>query len=394
MEKFSTAVLGLIFAAGMVGMAFAGSIDSTGAPSVGSGMYTLGNLYDYIVSGTALEAKTSFQEPSAAPGSTMKTTKEIGDTLKTSFDLCNATAAHVESGWTFFSTAPGSWGVQTGTLFVPPTPTLTPTPTPTIEPTWYAANGPSGSDMVANIAGMAVAKWTNNAGMDTNTTKTWDDAVSWSADLAWLDKDDWRLPTLGDLNTICANKGSLGSWSDAGYTWSSTELDASIAWFVCLNNCRVYNCDKTIARSVRAVRGGPTPTPTPIPTSTPTIEPTWYAANGPSGSDMVVNIAGMAVAKWTDNAGTDTNVAKNWADAVSWGTNLVWLAKDDWRLPTIVELTTISTSRGSLGSYKGGGDCYWSSTVYDATYAWRVALASSGVGYWFKTSNQYVRAVR
>ncbi|MCX6353420.1 MAG: hypothetical protein NTZ78_00780, partial [Candidatus Aureabacteria bacterium] len=133
------------------GMVVAGSVDTPGIPSAGSGMYTLQNLYDYLTSGTVLTVQSGFQEPSAAPGSTMKTMKEIGDAIKDNFNLCAATADNVEQGVTFFCTQPGSWGVQTGTLSALPRPTATPTitptptPTPTITPTstpeWCAAAG-------------------------------------------------------------------------------------------------------------------------------------------------------------------------------------------------------------------------------------------------------------
>jgi len=137
MKKLMKVVLGLMFAVSLAGVAIAGSIDSQGAPSVGSGMYTLQNLYDYLRSGTALTVQTGFQEPTSGPGSTMKTTKEIGDAIKDKFNLCAATADNVEQGVTFFCTQPGSWGVQTGTLSALPRPTATPTqtPTPTLTPT-------------------------------------------------------------------------------------------------------------------------------------------------------------------------------------------------------------------------------------------------------------------
>ncbi|MCX6353923.1 MAG: hypothetical protein NTZ78_03325 [Candidatus Aureabacteria bacterium] len=132
MKRLMTVMISVIFAACMAGMAIAGSIDSPGAPSAGSGMYTLQNLYDYLTSGTALTAQTGFQEPIAAPGSTMKTTKEIGDTLKSLYEQCPATADNVESGVKFFCTQSGRWGVQTGTALLMPTPT--PTQTPTVTP--------------------------------------------------------------------------------------------------------------------------------------------------------------------------------------------------------------------------------------------------------------------
>ncbi|MCX6356143.1 MAG: fibrinogen-like YCDxxxxGGGW domain-containing protein [Candidatus Aureabacteria bacterium] len=127
MKKLITAALSLLFVICMSYTAIAGSLDSPGAPSAGSGMYTLQNLYDFLTSGTALTVQTSFQEPTSGPGSTMKSTKEIGDDVASLFGQCPATAADVKSGVKFFSTVPGSWGVQTGT-FVVPTPTASPTP--------------------------------------------------------------------------------------------------------------------------------------------------------------------------------------------------------------------------------------------------------------------------
>jgi len=137
MKKLITVALSLLFVVCLSYTAIAGSLDSPGAPSAGSGMYTLQNLYDYLTSGTALTVQTSFQEPTSGPtAGTMKTTKEIGDAVATPFALCaTTTAADVKSGKPFFCTVSGSWGVQTGTLVVPPTPTRTPTATPTRTPT-------------------------------------------------------------------------------------------------------------------------------------------------------------------------------------------------------------------------------------------------------------------
>jgi len=135
MKKLITVVLSLILMVGLSCVAIAGSLDSPGAPSAGSGMYTLQNLYDYLTSGTALTVRSGFQEPTSGPGSTMKTTRQIGDAIKDKFNLCSATADNVEQGVTFFCTQPGSWGIQTGTLAILPRPTVTPTPTLTPTPT-------------------------------------------------------------------------------------------------------------------------------------------------------------------------------------------------------------------------------------------------------------------
>ncbi|MCX6356106.1 MAG: hypothetical protein NTZ78_14575 [Candidatus Aureabacteria bacterium] len=136
MKKLLTIALSLLSMVCLSYTVIAGSLDSPGAPSLGSGMYTLQNLYDYLTSGTALTVQTSFQEPTSGPTTgTMKTTKEIGDAIKALLDQSTVTADGVKSGERFFCTQAGSWGVQTGTLIVPPTPTPTPTLTPTITPT-------------------------------------------------------------------------------------------------------------------------------------------------------------------------------------------------------------------------------------------------------------------
>jgi len=106
--------VGVMVAAGLCGTVVAGSFDAPGIPSAGSGMYTLQNLYDYLTSGAALTVQSSFQEPSAAPGSTMKTTREIGDGVQALFTQCPATAADVKSGVTFFSTETNNWGPRLG----------------------------------------------------------------------------------------------------------------------------------------------------------------------------------------------------------------------------------------------------------------------------------------
>jgi len=146
MKKLITVALSLMLMVGLSGLAVAGSLDSPGAPSAGSGMYTLQNLYDYLTSGAALTVQSSFQEPTSGPGSTMKTTKQIGDALKALFEQSDITAADVAQGKKFICTQPGNWGIRTGTALLVPTPTQTPTitstPTPTMTatPTWGCGN--------------------------------------------------------------------------------------------------------------------------------------------------------------------------------------------------------------------------------------------------------------
>ncbi|MCX6353728.1 MAG: hypothetical protein NTZ78_02345 [Candidatus Aureabacteria bacterium] len=116
MRTTSMVALSVIFAVGLSGIAVAGSINSSGAPSSGSGMYTLTQIYDYLNSGTDATPLPGFQEPVEAPAPTMKTTKQIFEDIKAKFAECDTTIADVKMGKKFFSTVSGSWGVQTGTI--------------------------------------------------------------------------------------------------------------------------------------------------------------------------------------------------------------------------------------------------------------------------------------
>ncbi|MCX6355351.1 MAG: DUF1566 domain-containing protein [Candidatus Aureabacteria bacterium] len=250
----------LILVTGLAGLAFAGSIDSPGAPSTGSGMYSLSQIYDYLNSGIEVTPAPSFQEPGAAPGSTMKTTKEIYDDIKAVFSQCDATAENVELGKKFFCTHAGSWGMQTGKIVSAgtPTPTQTPTPMPTATPTktWYEQYGPAGEDKVVLIGSLNlyVAKWTNNAGTASNSTKDWQTACSWGTDLDWCGKSTgWRLPHQDELIAIYPYKTSLGSWEN-DYYWSSDEFDSSSARDVSFYNGNATHDLKTRLGLVRVVR--------------------------------------------------------------------------------------------------------------------------------------------
>jgi len=258
MKKLFTAALSLMFVVCLSYTAVAGSLDSPGAPSAGSGMYTLQNLYDYLTSGAALTVQTGFQEPTSAPGSTMKTTKEIGDGVQALFTQCPVTAANVESGVKFFCTQPGSWGVRTGMAQLVPTPTPTPTITPT--PDWYLTYGPSGTGDVVKIGTMYVASKKDGLGGAGNATKWWSSACSWGTDLVWLGMDDWRLPTLTELSTICGGRASLASF-EANYYWSSTTDSthwSRVAFYVDGTMCGICNdTNPNQGFYVRAIRTAP-----------------------------------------------------------------------------------------------------------------------------------------
>ncbi|MCX6355143.1 MAG: hypothetical protein NTZ78_09610 [Candidatus Aureabacteria bacterium] len=238
MRRVTVVVVSVMFAAGLCGIVVAGSIEPSGPPTAGSGMYTLQNLYDYLMSGTALTVQGSFQEPIVAPGSTMKTTKEIGDALKSSYEQCSTTAvANVESGKPFFCTQPGSWGVQTGTLVVPPTPT----------PTWMYPD-------VVVIGGMYVARSKDGPGCAGNATKKWVAANSWASGLSWLGLGSgWRLPSAIEYGFICSMKNTHPEMDVAGSYWTATG-DATNPVLYDLIGCSESISNSNYLKYVRVVR--------------------------------------------------------------------------------------------------------------------------------------------
>lgn len=99
----------------LVAPAWGGNMDSPGTPPLeGSGLYPLQALYDYLDSGAAPSLPTTFQGPTAAPGSTGKTTNEIYEHIRGMFEVCDATPDDVVDTATFFSTDPANWGPRQG----------------------------------------------------------------------------------------------------------------------------------------------------------------------------------------------------------------------------------------------------------------------------------------
>jgi len=91
----------------------------------------------------------------------------------------------------------------------------------------------------------------------------------------------------------------------------------------------------------------------------------WYIRYGPGGEDKVVRIDDMAVAKWTNNEGTDNFGLKAWQDAIDWANVMNWLSRDEWRMSTEEELVAICGSKYDMGGYASAR--YWSATE-DDTY--------------------------
>ncbi|MCX6354636.1 MAG: hypothetical protein NTZ78_07005 [Candidatus Aureabacteria bacterium] len=256
MKKLITAAFGLLFAVCVSYTAVAGSLDSPGAPSAGSGMYTLQNLYDYLTSGTALTVQASFQEPTSAPGATMKTTKEIGDAIKDKFNLCVATADNVEQGVTFFCTQSGSWGVQTGTLAALPRPTATPTltPTPTLIPTQTPTPTPTLSAWHAECVNQHGGVWgaLNDGSGQSGCWFTWSGENSPAAVCSAMglscSNTGWNDDTSCTINmAVLGPCATCSSWGAAGIIGRYDAVPNSSCMY--LPEPNVNDCDRVYTES-------------------------------------------------------------------------------------------------------------------------------------------------
>jgi hypothetical protein len=367
-------------------------------------MYTLQNLYDYLMSGAALSVTGAPLEPGANPAPTGKNTKEIGDAIKGRFDQCNAAATDVRYGKKFFSAAPGKWGVQTGGSTVLG---LLKTGQMTMyhrgddgmyqkgRPFSYTDNGDG--TVMDNVTGLMWPRGGTDGGCKGGGAVVWRSAVDWAEGLTFAGYSDWRLPNARELQSLMI-RGNDGLYSNTtfitvpstanGY-WSSTTCPADPDKAMCGVSPHMIPTDKSYIYSVRAVRGHgatipvltPTATPTPVPTLTP-------------GGALVV-IEGIYVVKGLSNAGTCNNAALTHPEAMSWAAGLSYADySSGWRLPTKDEGESICAHKAELDGYQAADHWTSSEQVIGRYYSMRLGQSTCASGDDPENSYRYVRAVR
>ncbi len=114
--RYKTIIWIILCAITLPAAAYAGSIDSPGLPSAGSGMPTLTDIYNRLDTGATITILGSFQEPSAAPtAGTGRSLSDIQSKLPAIDNTTGATASDVLGGKTFWGLTNGEWGQRTGT---------------------------------------------------------------------------------------------------------------------------------------------------------------------------------------------------------------------------------------------------------------------------------------
>jgi hypothetical protein len=115
MKRLLVLVFNLVGMLAFVLTVSAGDIDSTSPPDEPQTLYSTNALYDWLLNGTPPTLAPAFQEPTAGPGPSRKSTKEIYDAFKAELNRCDAEPSQVMEGVTFFSADTGNWGPVTGT---------------------------------------------------------------------------------------------------------------------------------------------------------------------------------------------------------------------------------------------------------------------------------------
>ena len=231
---------------------------------------------------------------------------------------------------------------------------------------------------------------------------TWENALAYANRLSLAGHADWRLPTSGELFSIVNhNRVNPALPTDyfpptgAEYWWSSTVRadNRSRVWVVNAgggigahpkNESR--SAGGELAIHVRCVRD---------PTSSRAAALSEHLSNNGDGS-VTDNATGLV---WQQTGAGST---MTWEEALAYAETLSLGGHDDWRLPSIQELRSLSDDRFLRPSvdrrYFPGmqSSPYWSSTsqVNRPTRAWNVDFDSGLVSYEEKSSRQFVRCVR
>ncbi|MBF0353512.1 MAG: DUF1566 domain-containing protein [SAR324 cluster bacterium] len=253
----------------------------------------------------------------------------------------------------------------------------------------YLINAPSYTDnsngtITDNVTGLM---WQKENGSQTN----WSAAGSYCEGLTLGGYADWRLPTKKELMSIshygtynpAINTTYFPNTNSSSYRSSSTVAgDTSVAWGVDFGYGGVSTYYKTASYDVRCVRGGQSG-----------IWSLDYLANAGTVLDKSRGLL------WQQ---TDDGNRRTWEGALSYCEGLDLGGYNDWRLPNIKELESITDDTRLSPAINvtyfptTKSSNYWSSSTYayNTSNAWYVNFNGGYVFNFSKPDSYYVRCVR
>lgn len=253
------------------------------------------------------------------------------------------------------------------------------------------------------------AGWTgSDCSTGSSTTRSWSEALAYCDALAWGGETDWRLPDRFELQSI-VNYGHASpaieesafppTWQDTDYFWSSSSASVSAhAWWIYFGVGYVHDFDTSAsAANVRCVRS---------PASARLRFIAGVPVPGePVVADIINDLAWQGCgAGQAGNGSSCTGVAdvKTWSGALSYCESLSWGGETDWRLPNVLELSSLIDDRHQPAAIDPAfpgtpTDHRWltsSSYAGSPTDNWLIDFGTARVDRDAKALAGYVRCVR
>ncbi|MBI5526618.1 MAG: DUF1566 domain-containing protein [Deltaproteobacteria bacterium] len=130
------------------------------------------------------------------------------------------------------------------------------------------AGEPIVADNTTGLVWQGCAAGLNGSSCNTGLARgyIWQDALEYCEALTWGNQSDWRLPSVGELDSIIdarrvppAIDTTAFPALPGGFDWSSSSRvrDARYGWFVYFSDGTVSSNGKAVSNGVRCVRGGP-----------------------------------------------------------------------------------------------------------------------------------------
>jgi hypothetical protein len=232
----------------------------------------------------------------------------------------------------------------------------------------YTINPPNLTDngdgtVTDNLTGLT---WEQKTEENDTDSHTYNDAVSYCADLTLGGQDDWRVPTRKEHSTIL-NYGTTSPSLDTdyfpyytssspnfAYYWTSSEYsdDSSQVWLIRLAFGLIDIAPKTPdPYRIRCVRGSTEPSAS-------------YTDNG--DSTVTDNVAGLIWEQKTEDGSTNTYT---WKDGLAYCEKLLLGGFSDWRLPNpkeferLIDLGSSSPAIDTTYFPNTNNGLYWSGTT-------------------------------